>query len=49
MSPGQQVISALLDVLGTVFNGIITSMVTLLFDSFFTPLLNSILAALGVM
>ncbi len=48
MSPGQQITSALLDILGTVFNGIITSMVTLLFDSFFTPLLVSILASLGI-
>lgn len=48
MSPGQQITGALLDILGTVFNGIITSMVTLLFDSFFTPVLNAILASLGI-
>lgn len=48
MSPGQQLIGTLLDVLTTIFNGIIGSMVTLLFDSFFTPLLNQVLTALGV-
>lgn len=48
MSPTQQLSNLIFETLGTLLTGILSSFTTLFFTTILTPLINSLLASLGL-